>query len=73
MEYEALLYALEMIDCTEIFTDSQLLVGHLTKGWKVKAKNLYPYFCKCSKLLQNKNIKLTWIPRKENRAGHLLE
>jgi len=75
MEYQALYIALINDDSNnaEIFTDSQLLVGHLTKGWKVKATNLRGSFEMCSKLLSLRKAKLTWVPRDQNKAGLLLE
>jgi ribonuclease HI len=75
MEYQALYTALinDKSINAEIFTDSQLLVGHLTKGWKVKAENLKGAFEMCSNLLSLKKAKLVWIPREENKAGISLE
>ncbi|RLJ08630.1 MAG: hypothetical protein DRP12_00250 [Candidatus Aenigmatarchaeota archaeon] len=74
MEYEALINALKLADPgDEILTDSQLLVGHLKRGWRVKTQHLLPLFLKAKKLIEEKNIKLTWVPRRENLAGNLLE
>ena len=74
-EYTALLEALYNPESREslIHTDSQLLVGHLEKGWKLKAKNLKPYYDAARKLLKEKNSKLKWVRREENKAGILLE
>lgn len=73
-EYLAVIEALKTFPkgCT-IYSDSQLVVGQLTKGWKVKSKNLLPYFKEAMNLMSEKQATLVWIPRKDNRAGHLLE
>jgi len=74
MEYIALIEALESCsEGDEIFTDSQLVVGQVTKGWKVTKEHLFPLVMKAKKLVQEKKVKITWIPRKENYAGSLLE
>jgi len=75
MEYQALLNALldERSKEATIFTDSRLLVGQLTKGWKVKAPNLRKINIKCLKMLKERKAKLLWIPREENKAGKVLE
>lgn len=74
MEYMALIYALE--NCSkgdEIFTDSKLVVGQTIGHWRVTKEHLFPLVMKAKKLIDEKKIKLEWIPREENYAGHLLE
>jgi len=74
MEYESLIKALESCkEGDEIFTDSQLLVGHVLGGWKVRKKHLLPYVQKAQKLVGEKKVKLTWVPREKNKAGKLFE
>ena len=74
MEYESLIKALESCkEGDEIFTDSQLLVGHVLGGWKVRKKHLLPYVEKAQALVKEKKVKLIWIPREENKAGKLFE
>lgn len=74
MEYEGLLYALRVARFDDtVFTDSQLLVGHVTKGWKVKAEHLREFVQQAKQLVAEKRITLKWIPRSQNLAGHLLE
>jgi len=74
MEYSALIYALENCkEGDEIYTDSQLIVGQVMKGWKVKARHLLPFVLKAKELIKEKNVKITWIPRNQNYAGNLLE
>ena len=70
-----LLLALEdpRSDGATVHTDSQLLVGHLTKAWKVNAANLRPLHARAADLLSRKHATLVWIPRGQNRAGKVLE
>ena len=56
----------------EIRTDSQLVVGHLTKGWKVK-DSLKPFVLRAFQLLAAAgNPRLVQVPREEifERLGH---
>lgn len=75
MEYTALIHALSDLrsDRATIFTDSQLLVGQLTQGWKVKAGNLRPLNDQARALLAQSKATLVWVPREQNRAGKVLE
>ena len=74
MEYDAVIYALILAkDNDTICTDSQLVVNQLTKGWKVKARNLFVRYNHAKELYENKNISLLWIPREENLAGKIFE
>ncbi|HZD13145.1 MAG TPA: RNase H family protein [Candidatus Binatus sp.] len=75
MEYFALLQALndQRSKDASILTDSQLLVGQLQNGWKVKAENLKEIHEECRNLLRARNATLSWIPREENLAGKVLE
>jgi len=75
MEYTALIHALSdpRSEGATIYTDSQLLVGQLTKGWKVRAENLQPLNERAKSLLDKRKATLIWIPREENRAGKVLE
>lgn len=74
MEYVALFNALLTAkEGDEILTDSQLLVGHITKDWRVNAPHLKTFVKLCKAMVKKNNIKLTWITRNENLAGKLLE
>lgn len=73
-EYMALIEALK--SCNEgdtINTDSELLVGHLTRKWKVKAENLKEHYNQAKALLDKKKCKLVLVRRADNKAGKLLE
>lgn len=74
-EYMALIEALKDKDCKNctIYSDSQLVVGHLTKGWKRRSKNLYDLYSEASTLMHKKNCKVEWIARGKNKAGKILE
>lgn len=78
MEYKALIEALNYclvnsISNPVIYTDSQLIVGQVTKGWKIKAEHLYPLVAFAKQLVEKVKASIVWIPRNENKAGHLLE
>jgi ribonuclease HI len=48
----------------EIQTDSQLIIGHLTKNWKISAKNLLPHVvCAQSLIREFKSVTFTQTPR----------
>ncbi len=57
---------------TTIYMDSQLVVGQLTKGWKVDADNLVPLYKEAALRLRRTGAKLIWIPRPEivKKLGH---
>lgn len=74
-EYLALIKALKSKQAlgAVVYTDSQLLVGHLTKGWKIRVPHLKEPWKEANDLLQRTGAKLTWVPREKNKAGKLLE
>ena len=57
---------------TKIYTDSQLVVGQLTQGAKVRAKNLVALHDEAASRLQRTGASLIWVPRPEivKRLGH---
>ncbi len=57
---------------TCIHTDSRLLFGQLTQGWKVKAQNLLPMHEKAAMQLRRTGANLIWTGRPEimKRLGH---
>lgn len=73
MEYKAVIRALEEgTNGDEVCSDSQLLVNQIHGTYKARAKWLRPYYRKVKELQKAKGIKITWIPRQENRAGKIL-
>lgn len=79
MEYTALIEALsEARGKTTIYTDSQLVVGQINKGWKInhehlKRLNLIAKDLILKQSISGTDIKIVWVPREENKAGKLLE
>jgi len=78
LEYYAVLYALGHIrdkykqEEVIIYSDSQLIVNQINGEWRVTTKCLIDLHNKCLRMLTNK-IKIMWVPRKFNLAGHVLE
>lgn len=60
-------------DGDEVRSDSQLVVGQLTKGWAVNSENLKKLFEECKSILARKHVTVKWVRREENEAGKLLE
>ena len=76
-EYMALIELLKTLPDNEkdevlIYTDSRLLVGHLERNWKVKAKNLRLLVVQALFYLGKTNAHLKWVERKVivQRLGH---
>jgi len=78
-EYMALLYALIYakhlkIREVTIKSDSSLVVNQVNGRYKVKSSSVKPLYQKALRLLRElPNVTVEYIPREENRAGHLLE
>ena len=78
LEYLALMYALGYVRdkyrCVEvqICSDSMLVVNQMSCKWRVTTESLIPLYEKCKSMMTSK-IKISWIPRKFNLAGHVLE
>lgn len=74
-EYEAMLLGLTR--CVErgvrdlrVFADSSLTVGHLSKGWMVRAPHLESYVQRCrAQLARIPKLSFQWIPRKKNELA----
>ena len=75
MEYLALSKALgdPRSENSVIYSDSQLVVNQLTKGWKVDAENLRPLHEECKGLLKSRKATIVWIRREDNEAGKVLD
>ena len=74
MEYEALIRALQ--ECKEkavIYTDSQLVLNQVMGKWKIKQNHLFGLVTQAKQLLDKKHANIQWIPREQNKPGHLLE
>ncbi len=71
-EYQALVLALKTaskkgIQELTVLTDSQLVDGHINKGWKVN-ENQDLVIDARTLLGKFKHCKIVWIPRDENKA-----
>ena len=77
-EYEAVLAALCLVDLydlapAEIKTDSLLVVNQVNGTWQCRKKTLLLQRDKIRRELSwHSNVTLSWIPREENLAGHVL-
>ena len=80
-EYEALIGAFNYIfnlgrrsmqlGVINIFTDSQLIIGHLTQNWKVK-DHMQPYVNRAENFLRHFDCKFIKIPRESNEVADFL-
>jgi ribonuclease HI len=71
-EYQALLLGLKLagkkgLEDLTILTDSQLIDGHINKGWKVNENQDLVNDAKAL-LKKFKHCEIIWIPREKNRA-----
>ena len=74
MEYAALIRALEEAEKGDaLFTDSQLLLGQVSAGWKINAVHLRPLVAQAKALMAANSTSLTWVPREQNKAGKVFE
>lgn len=53
--------------------DSQLVVRQMEGRYRVKEAHLVPLHREAAKIAKALPVSFRWIPREENRAGHLLE
>ncbi len=74
-EYHALIALLSSLKegaAPTIHCDSRLIVGQLTRRWKVKAENLKPLHTHAKDLMRSTRARLKWVPRNEiiSKLGH---
>lgn len=78
LEYLALIYALEYCNNVHskenitIYSDSMLVVKQVTGKWRITTDRLERLHTKVMKKMTDK-IKIVWISRDFNLAGHVLE
>jgi ribonuclease HI len=54
-------------------SDSQLLVGHMSKGWKVKGGGYVEKLKEARELLREfRSVTFEWIPREKNAEADLI-
>ena len=78
-EYTALAEALKKLKALRIEgdvlirSDSKLLVGHLSEGWKVKGGMYVEKLKEVRDLLKEfGSVRFEWVPREQNREADLL-
>ncbi len=78
-EYTALVEALKKLKQLRIEgdvlvrSDSQLLVGHMSKGWEAKGGGYIPRLKEAKDLLREfGSVTFEWIPREQNEEADLL-
>lgn len=77
-EYQAVILALEKAKAlkaeeVDIFLDSELVASQLNMQYKIKDKNLGPFFIKIWNLRQSfKKVTFNYIPREKNRLADKL-
>jgi ribonuclease HI len=78
-EYTALVEALKRLKKLGvegdvlIRSDSQLLVGHMSKGWKVKGGGYVERLKEARELLKEfASVRFEWVPREQNEEADLL-
>ena len=77
-EYNGVIIALDHLPENSkavIQTDSRLVVGQLTKRWRINYARLYRKVTEIKKLIKSKNldIEFKWIPRGRNTADRALK
>ena len=77
-EYNGIIVALNYLPENSkaiIQTDSRLVVGQLSKGWRINYAHLYRKVVKIKKLISSKNldVEFKWIPRGRNTADRALK
>ena len=78
-EYTALVEALKKLKEMRIdgdvvvMSDSKLLVGQMSQGWKVKGGGYMEKLKEARELLKGfESVKFEWVPREENEEADLL-
>jgi len=76
-EYSGLLFALKRLYRNEyitIYTDSELMVKHISGEYKVKNIGLKLLYDQCKTYINGfEHLQIIWIPREKNLAGHIIE
>jgi ribonuclease HI len=76
-EYRAVISALRSLGVgshAEILTDSELVSGQLTRGWRINDPELEKLVAEVRKVARARKLrfKVSWIPRGKNKADKLL-
>lgn len=74
LEYYAILYAINKAENgATIYSDSNLCVQQINGNFKIKNARLKPFAEQIKRKIKDKQIKIEWISREANLAGHILE
>jgi len=71
-EYYAITKALDNPEATEILSDSQLAISQLNGKYAIRDQKMKRSVMVIWELIKDREVKFTWIPRKENLAGRIL-
>lgn len=72
-ELQGVLAAVEHISDTTLITDSKIAMSWIKRGWCKARPDLTPIARRIKSLLTERRVKLVWMPREQNLAGHLNE
>jgi ribonuclease HI len=73
-EYLGVIAALKMCSAGDIiYTDSQLVYGHLCRGWKCNYDHLRSLRDEAAALMGARRAGLKWVKRNKNVAGVLMD
>lgn len=73
-EYMAIIEGLQMAEVgSTMFSDSKVCVEQIAGNYQVKEEHLKAYRKKAFDTSKSKNIKIIWVERESNLAGHHLE
>lgn len=74
LEYYAILYACNLAENNStIYSDSNLCVQQINGSFKIKKTDFKMFIDSIKNKIKEKNLKIDWISRDANLAGHLLE
>jgi hypothetical protein len=70
----AMIKALDLVpNGGTVITDSQMIVNHLNGRQQCKVDMFKEYFNKAKRMKIDKHVRVTWVSRKDNKAGKSLE
>lgn len=74
MEYLGAIAAAVIANNDDVLvTDSQLVEGHVNKGWKINFPHLKTLYNQLVAIMNDKKLTIVWVPRKDNLAGKVFE
>jgi len=74
MEYRGIIEGMKYAsNGSEIITDSMLCYNQILRKWKIKTSHLIYLAIQARDLMKSKQLRISWVSREENLAGHILE